>query len=96
MRIPGNVYSNQQISTRADRAGQAGKAEQARGDAKAEGARSDNVADVSVEVSSKAKRLANDNAMDVAKVARLQAAIAGGTFAIDARAIAATITESGG
>ena len=93
MRIPGNVYSNAQIATRTDRAAQTQVAD---GDGKAEGAKKGAMADVSVEVSSQAKKLASVNAMDIAKVERLRAAIAGGTFAIDHGAIAATLIETGG
>ncbi len=94
MRIPGNVY-NSQIATHTDRANQAKRADG--DDAKAGSTgKTSNVSDITVAVSSRAKELAADSALDMAKVDRLRAAMANGTFGINVDAIAARLVETGG
>lgn len=93
MRIPGNVYSNAQIATRTDRSVQARENDNEKA---AEGTRANKEKNVSVTLSSQAKQLASENALDTAKIDRLRAALANGTFNIDHAAIATKIAESGG
>ena len=95
MRIPGNVYNNNPIATRTGQADRAAQTEA--DDKKADGASvAAGAKNITVDVSSRAKALATDNALDVAKVDRLRAAIAGGAFNIDHHAIAASLIETGG
>ena len=88
MRIPSRIYVDQQS--------QISKSQQQAGTDAAGKAGSPSKAaeqDVRVEVSSRAKQLAARDTMNVEKVASLKAAIADGSFQIDAQAIAQRIVD---
>jgi anti-sigma28 factor (negative regulator of flagellin synthesis) len=92
MRIPSRVYANNDLATRPERL-QKSDPEKA---GPAAPPKRVGAGGIKVTVSAEARALAAENAMDGAKVARLQAALAAGALAIDARLIASRLVESGG
>ncbi len=93
MRIPSRVYNNPDIATRNEKVT---KGETKKSSSTGSGAKAAASTDVRVSVSSKARAIAADSAMDVAKVERLQAAIASGEFEMNFELVADRIVESGG
>ncbi|MEZ4440207.1 MAG: flagellar biosynthesis anti-sigma factor FlgM [Polyangiaceae bacterium] len=87
MRIPSRIYVNQQAQVdRSQQSGGQGQAQKAQAQKPA-------AEDVRVEVSSRAKELAQKDAVNVEKVEALKAAIADGSFQVDSAAIAQRIVD---
>jgi flagellar biosynthesis anti-sigma factor FlgM len=93
MRIPSRVYqSPDQVQTeRVVKSSDSKKAEPGR-EATQTGRRE---SDVKVNVSERARALADENAVDVQKVERLRSAIDSGDFQVDSRQIASRIVDGG-
>lgn len=88
MRIPSRIYVDQQSQINKSQQ-QAGSDAAGKADSSSKAAEQD----VRVEVSSRAKELAAKDTMNVEKVASLKAAIADGSFQVDAQAIAQRIVD---
>jgi flagellar biosynthesis anti-sigma factor FlgM len=95
MRIPSRLYHTPEIQNRTERIAKGERAEHARGEQIDEAERASDE-DVRVEISSRARQVASDNAMDVGKVQRLRSAIDAGGLNMNFERIANRIVESGG
>lgn len=94
MRIPSRVYNSPDVASRADRANRGSDTKKSESGSSAKsGVDADGV---KVSISSQAKRVADDNAMDVEKIERLRAVINSGEFEMNFELIGERIVESGG